>query len=62
MPVSERRLNLRYIKEHLEQLKEAKEETQTVTANKPLVLKQPTVAEGEVSRKPSYTAKMKSRK
>lgn len=62
MPVSERRLNLRYIKEHLEQLQEAKEEAKTVTANKPLTHKQPTVVDSGVSSKPSYTAKMKSRK
>ena len=58
MPISERRLNLRYITDHLEKLQEAREERQVVTADKPLISKpgiKPT-AEG-----PTYTSKVKKR-
>jgi len=37
MPVNERRLNIRFINEHLEKLQEIRNERQTVTADKPLI-------------------------
>jgi len=39
MPVNERRLNIRFINEHLEKLQEIQNERQTVTADKPLISK-----------------------
>ncbi len=39
MPVSERRLNIKFITEHLEKLQEIRNEQQTVTADKPLIAK-----------------------
>lgn len=39
MPVSERRLNIRFITEHLEKLQELQQEREVVTADKPKVAK-----------------------
>lgn len=39
MPVSERRLNIKFITEHLEKLQEIQNERQIVTADKPLISK-----------------------
>ena len=58
MPISERRLNLRYITEHYEKLHEVRQERQTVTADKPMILKPATNTNGEIG----YTSKVKSRK
>jgi hypothetical protein len=58
MPVTERRLNLRFINEHLEKLQEIRKEQQTVTADKPLVSK-PNIKPKEES--PTYTSKVKKR-
>jgi len=38
MPISERRLNIRFIKEHLEKMQEIRDSNKTVTADKPLML------------------------
>lgn len=45
--------------EHLEKVKEAREDRQMVTADKPLLSKPPAVKEGVA---PSYTAVAKSKK
>jgi hypothetical protein len=39
MPVNERRLNIKFINEHLEKIQEIQNERQTVTADKPLTSK-----------------------
>jgi len=39
MPVSERRLNIKFIQEHLEKMQEIRDNNRTVTADKPLMLK-----------------------
>ena len=62
MPVSERKLNIRFINEHLEKVKEAREEREVITANKPKVSKPPAVKQSEVAPKPTYTSTVKSRK
>ena len=58
MPVSERRLNLRFINEHLQKLQEIREEQQTVTADKPLISK-PNIKPKEET--PTYTSKVKKK-
>lgn len=58
MPISERRLNLKFINEHLEKLQEIRNEQQTVTADKPLITK-PGVKPKEET--PTYTSKVKKR-
>ena len=59
MPISERRLNIKFITEHLEKLQEAREQQQTVTANKPLISK-PNV-QTPVQAQATYTSKVKKR-
>lgn len=39
MPVAERRLNIKFITEHLKKLQEIQNEQQNVTADKPLISK-----------------------
>ena len=58
MPISERRLNLRFINEHLEKLQEIQKEQQTVTADKPLISK-PNIAPKDQT--PTYTSKVKKK-
>jgi len=58
MPISERRLNLRFINEHLEKLQAIRQEQQTVTADKPLISK-PNIKTKEET--PTYTSKVKKR-
>jgi hypothetical protein len=58
MPISERRLNLRFINEHLEKLQEIRQEQQTVTADKPLISK-PNIKAKEES--PTYVSKVKKK-
>lgn len=58
MPVAERRLNIKFITEHLEKLQEIREERQTVTADKPLVAK-PGIKTKDTT--PTYTSKVKKR-
>jgi len=59
MPVSERRLNIKFITEHLEKMQEAKEQQQMVTADKPLISK-PNIQTPEQA-KATYTSKVKKR-
>ena len=63
MPVSERRLNIRYINDHLEKVKEAQQEREVITANKPKIQRPPAVAAQE-SKQPTatYTSTVKSKK
>lgn len=58
MPVTERRLNLRFIYEHLEKMQEATNQQQVVTADKPLVSKPGIKQEVET---PTYVSKIKKR-
>lgn len=58
MPVAERRLNIKFITEHLEKLQELREERQMVTADKPLTSK-PGIKPKEQA--PTYTSKVKKR-
>lgn len=63
MPVSERRLNLRFINDHLEKVREVREEREIVTANKPKVSKPPAVTpNGDKPPTPTYTSTVKSKK
>lgn len=39
MPVNERRLNIKFINEHLQKIQEIQQENQMVTADKPLTTK-----------------------
>jgi len=58
MPVAERRLNIRFITEHLEKLQEIRNERQTVTADKPLTSK-PGIKPKDTT--PTYTSKVKKK-
>ncbi len=58
MPVAERRLNIKFITEHLEKLQEIRNERQTVTADKPLLAK-PGIKSQDVT--PTYTSKVKKK-
>ena len=58
MPVAERRLNIRFINEHLEKLQELRNERQTVTAGKPLISKPDIKSNPEI---PTYTSKVKKK-
>ena len=58
MPVRERRLNIKFINEHLEKLEEIRNEQQVVTANKPLVTK-PDIKSPNST--PTYTSKVKKK-
>jgi hypothetical protein len=58
MPVAERRLNIRFINEHLEKLQEIRNERQTVTADKPLVSKPDIKPKQEA---PTFVSKVKKR-
>lgn len=60
MPISERRLNLKFINEHLTHLQEIQQENQIVTADKPLLSK-PGIKSGD-NPTPTYTSKVKSKK
>ena len=60
MPISERRLNLKFITEYIEKIREAREERQIVTADKPLISKPPAVHQS--TDKPTYTTVAKSKK
>jgi len=59
MPISERRLNIKFITEHLEKMQEAQEQQQKVTADKPLISK-PNIQTPEQA-KATYTSKVKKR-
>lgn len=58
MPVSERRLNIKFITEHLEKLKEIRDEQQVVTADKPLISK-PNISPRD--QPPTYSTTVKKR-
>lgn len=58
MPVSERRLNIKFINEHLEKLQEIRNEQQIVTADKPLISKPDIKPKSEP---PTYTSKVKKK-
>ena len=58
MPVSERRLNLRFINEHLQKLQEIRNEQQVVTADKPLITKPDIKPKTD---NPTYVSKVKKR-
>jgi len=58
MPVSERRLNIKFITEHLEKLQEIRNEQQTVTADKPLIAK-PNISPRD--QPPTYSTTVKKR-
>lgn len=58
MPIRERRLNLRFINEHLLKLQEIQKEEQTVTADKPLISKPNIKPKTET---PTYVSKIKKR-
>lgn len=58
MPVSERRLNIKFITEHLEKMQEIRNEQQTVTADKPLVSKPGIKTTDQL---PTYSSTVKKR-
>jgi len=58
MPIRERRLNIKFINEHLEKLQEIRSEQQMVTADKPLITKPNIKAPNDT---PTYTSKVKKR-
>lgn len=60
MPISERRLNIKFINEHLNKMQEAQEKNRMVTADKPLTAK-PGI-KPPVEQKPTYTSTVKPRK
>lgn len=60
MPISERRLNIRFINEHLQKVQEIREQNQTITADKPLV-KKPAINTTDKTQ-PTYTSKIKTKK
>lgn len=60
MPVNERRLNIKFINEHLQKIQEIQQENQMVTADKPLITK-PNI-KGNPDSKPTYKSTVKSKK
>jgi hypothetical protein len=58
MPVGERRLNIKFINEHLQKLQEIRNEQQVVTADKPLISKPDIRSKSET---PTYTSKVKKK-
>jgi len=58
MPIRERRLNIKFINEHLEKLQEIRNEQQLVTADKPLISKPNIQSPNDT---PTYTSKVKKR-
>ena len=60
MPISERRLNIKFINEHLHKVQEMQQKNQMVTADKPLTskpgIKRPDGVE------PTYTSKIKTKR
>ena len=59
MPVGERRLNIKYINEHLQKMQEIQQERQLVTADKPMISKPDIKQMDDI--KPTYTSKVKKR-
>lgn len=62
MPISERKLNIRFINEHLDKVKEAREDRETITADKPKISRPPNVKQNDTAPKPTYTSTVKSKK
>ena len=60
MPINERRLNIKFINEHLKKVQEIQQENQMVTADKPLITK-PNIKSSDDS-KPTYKSTVKSKK
>jgi hypothetical protein len=60
MPVNERRLNIKFINEHLQKIQEIQEDNQMVTADKPLMSK-PGIKTNNDS-KPTYKSTVKSKR
>ncbi len=60
MPVNERRLNIKFINEHLQKIQEIQQENQMVTAEKPLITK-PGIKNNTDS-KPTYKSTVKSKR
>lgn len=58
MPVGERRLNIKFITEHLKKLQEIQNEQQNVTADKPLISRPNIKARDKAS---TYTSTVKKR-
>lgn len=58
MPIRERRLNIKFIQEHLEKMQEIKDEQQLVTADKPLITKPNIKTPNDT---PTYTSKVKKK-
>lgn len=58
MPITERRLNIKFINEHLEKLQEIQNAQQIVTADKPLITKPDIKPKTETA---TYTSKVKRR-
>ena len=59
MPIGERRLNIKFINEHLQKLQEIQQERQLVTADKPMISK-PDIKQLD-GMTPTYTSKVKKR-
>jgi len=60
MPINERRLNIKFINEHLKKVQEIQKDNQMVTADKPLITK-PNIKSPDDS-KPTYKSTVKSKK
>jgi len=60
MPINERRLNIKFINEHLQKIQEIQQEKQMVTADKPLITK-PNIQSASDSA-PTYKSTVKSKK
>jgi hypothetical protein len=60
MPINERRLNIKFINEHLKKVQEIQKDNQMVTAEKPLITK-PNIKSADDS-KPTYKSTVKSKK
>lgn len=58
MPVGERRLNIKFINEHLQKLQEIRNEQQVVTADKPLISKPDIRSKSDT---PTYISKVKKK-
>jgi hypothetical protein len=59
MPIGERRLNIKFINEHLQKMQEIEQERQIVTADKPMISK-PDIKQANDT-KQTYTSKVKKR-
>ena len=60
MPVNERRLNIKFINEHLQKIQELQDDNKTVTADKPLITK-PNI-KTDTDSQPTYKSTVKSKR